>query len=169
MEEDLQKALEVLHSGGVILYPTDTVWGLGCDATNEEAVLKLFEIKVRNEAKSLIVLVADEQQLLRTVKDIPEVAWDLIQNTERPLTIVYDNVTGLAPSVKAADGSAGIRIVKDEFCQKLIKKFGKPLVSTSANISGEPTPANFAEITEKLKKQVDYIVQWRQNEKQKSQ
>ncbi|MBL7891086.1 MAG: Sua5/YciO/YrdC/YwlC family protein, partial [Bacteroidia bacterium] len=117
MEADIQKSLEVLRTGGVILYPTDTVWGLGCDATDEQAVSKIFKIKKRVESKSLIVLVADEQQLLRYVNDVPDAAWDLIETSERPITIIYDKATGLAPSVIAEDGSVGIRIVKDEFCQ----------------------------------------------------
>jgi L-threonylcarbamoyladenylate synthase len=169
MEPDIQKALEILRAGGVILYPTDTVWGVGCDATNEEAVSKIFKIKKRSEAKSLIVLVGNENQLSRYVKDIPEVAWELMENTERPLTIIYDTVTGLAPSVIANDGSVGIRIVKDEFCQNLIKKLGKPIVSTSANISNEPSPSNFDEIADELKEQVDYVVNWRQEEIKKNQ
>ena len=169
MENDITKALEVLRGGGILLYPTDTVWGLGCDAGNEKAIAKLFQLKKRAESKSLIVLVADENQLLRCVKDVPEIAWDLIENTDRPLTIIYDSVNGLAPSVKAEDGSAGIRIVKDEFCEKLIRKFGKPIVSTSANISGEPTPSTFAEIKNEIKLQVDYVVSWRQDDNKKSQ
>ena len=118
MQADIDKSIEILKAGGVLLYPTDTTWGLGCDATNNEAISKIFKIKKRAESKSLIVLVADENQLLRFVKDVPEVAWDLIENTERPLTIIYDKALGLSPNVIAADGSVGIRIVKDEFCQK---------------------------------------------------
>lgn len=169
METDIQKALEVLREGGVILYPTDTVWGLGCDATNAEAVSRIFKIKKRTESKSLIVLVADDQQLLRYVPEIHEVAWELIENTDRSLTIIYDKVTNLASAVLADDGSAGIRIVKDEFCQNLIKKFGKPIVSTSANISGEPTPTTFSEIKKEILAQVNYVVNWRQTENKKSQ
>src|SRR4051812_46846156 len=127
MQEDIQKALEVLKSGRVILYPTDTVWGLGCDATNEQAVSNIFKIKQRAESKSLIVLVADDKQLLKYVHTVPDIAWELIENTEQPLTIIYDKAIGLASNVIGDDGSVGIRIVKDEFCQNLIRKFGKPI------------------------------------------
>lgn len=169
MEADIQKSLEVLRTGGVILYPTDTVWGLGCDATDEQAVSKIFKIKKRVESKSLIVLVADEQQLLRYVNDVPDAAWDLIETSERPITIIYDKATGLAPSVIAEDGSVGIRIVKDEFCQTLIRKFDKPLVSTSANVSGEPAPSTFNEIKKDIIDQAGFVVKWRQNDNKKCQ
>ncbi len=169
MDKDIQKALQVLQSGGTILYPTDTVWGLGCDATDEAAVSKIFDIKKRSEAKSLVVLVADENQLMKFVKDVPEVAWQLIENTERPLTIIYDKAQKLAANAVAEDGSIGIRIVKDKFCEKLIRKFGKPIVSTSANMSGEQTPLSFDEIADEIKEQVDYVVQWQQEEYKKTQ
>ena len=164
MEEDIKKALEVLRAGGTILYPTDTIWGIGCDATNKDAVEKVCRIKKREESKSMIVLIENENFLNRYVKEVPDVAWDLIDTNDKPMTIVYDGVRGLAPNVIAEDGSAGIRITKDEFCKKLIYKFGKPIISTSANISDEPAPNNFTEISENILKEVDYVVNWRQNE-----
>lgn len=167
MNTDIQKSLDVLRSGGVILYPTDTVWGLGCDATNEKAVTKIFKIKKRAESKSLIVLVADEQQLLHYVP-LPAAAKDLISNAAKPLTIIYESAVGLASAVIAQDGSVGIRIVKDKFCQRLIKEFGKPIVSTSANVSNYPTPLTFNEIAEEIKQQVNYVVQWKQQENRKA-
>ena len=169
MQQEIKNALDVLKRGGVILYPTDTVWGLGCDATNESAVKKIFEIKQRPESKSLIVLVADENQLNRYVNEVPVVVWDLIETADNPFTIVYPDVRGLASNVYAEDKSIGIRIVKDEFCQGLIHRFGKPIVSTSANISGEPTPRYFDEISEQIISKVDYVVNWRQHETASSQ
>lgn len=164
MEEELKKALAVLHKGGTILYPTDTVWGIGCDARNRDAVNKIFEIKQRAEYKSMVVLVCDEKMLNRYVKEVPAVAWDLIEAAESPITIIYPEGRGLAQNVIAADDSVGIRIVKDDFCRDLIHKFGKPIVSTSANISGEKAPSSFAEISNEVLNRVDYIVNWRQNE-----
>ncbi|MEO8149187.1 MAG: L-threonylcarbamoyladenylate synthase [Bacteroidia bacterium] len=168
MENDIQKCLEVLRKGGVILYPTDTVWGIGCDAKNEKAVQRIFEIKKRTDSKSLIILVDHENQLNKYVREVPAIAWDLIELAEDPLTIIYDDAGSMAPNVFAEDGSVGIRICKDEFCKKLIYKFGKPIVSTSANISGERWPENFSQITDEIKNAVDYVVTWRQNEMKKS-
>lgn len=165
MEEEIKKALEVLKEGGTILYPTDTVWGIGCDATNKDAVAKVYKIKEREESKSLIVLLDNEQKLNKYLNDVPGVAWDLIEFTEKPLTIIYPGARGLAPNAIAEDGSVGIRITKDEFCKKLIYKFNKPIISTSANISGKPTPRNFSEIPDAIKKGVDYVVNYRQHEK----
>lgn len=165
MEEELKNALEVLRKGGSILYPTDTVWGLGCDARSKEAVNKIFKIKERAEYKSMVVLVCDDKMINRYVKEVPAIAWDLIEAAgDDPLTIIYPDGRMLAENIIAADGSVGIRIVKDEFCKNLIHKFGKPIVSTSANISGEPTPTSFTEIAEKVKNKVDYIVNLRQQE-----
>ncbi len=169
MEADIQKGVEILRAGGVLLYPTDTIWGLGCDASNESAVSRIAVIKKRTPAKSFIVLLADAEQLIHYVKDVPPLAWDLIENSEKPLSIVYEGGMGLAPGVISPDGSVAIRITKDEFCKKLIRKFGKPVVSTSANISSEEAPALFQEIKEELKKQVDYVVRWKQNDTRKSQ
>ncbi len=164
MEEELKKALAVLHKGGTILYPTDTVWGIGCDARSKEAVDKIFKIKQRAEYKSMVVLVCDEKMLNRYVKEVPAVAWDLMEAAENPITIIYPEGRGLAQNVIAADDSVGIRIVKDDFCRDLIHKFGKPIVSTSANISGDIAPASFGQISAEILNKVDYVVNWRQNE-----
>ncbi len=158
MREEINKALEVLKNGGVILYPTDTVWGLGCDATNEEAVAKVNEIKGRPAEKSLIVLLDTDNKLQSYVNEVPEVAYDLIEYAEKPLTVVFSNAKNLASNVINSDGSVGIRIPKHEFCQQLIQRFRKPIVSTSANISGEVTARFFDEISEQIKDAVDFIV-----------
>jgi L-threonylcarbamoyladenylate synthase len=164
MEEEIKNAIEVLRKGGTILYPTDTVWGIGCDARNKDAVAKLFKIKQRAEYKSMVVLVCNETMINRHVKEVPEVAWELLESAEEPLTLIYPEGRMLADKLIAADGSIGIRLVKDEFCNTLIHKFGKPIVSTSANISGEPTPMAFSEIQLDILNQVDYIVNYRQKE-----
>ena len=164
MEEEIRKALEVLRAGGSILYPTDTIWGIGCDATNEKAVEKVLAVKQRHESKSLIILVSDNGMLNRFVKNIPAVAWDLMDVADSPLTIIYDGGRGLAKNIFADDGSIGVRKTNDEFCQRLIHKFGKPIVSTSANVSSEPAPIHFSDINEKIKLAVDYVVNWKQNE-----
>ena len=147
MKEVIDEAVRVLKEGGVILYPTDTVWGLGCDATNEEAVQKVFAIKRRSGAKSLVLLAADLDMVARYIKQIPSIAIDLVEVNDAPMTIVYPGAQGLAPSVVAEDGSVGIRIPQSEFCRALAWRFRRPLVSTSANISGEDTPSCFAEIS----------------------
>jgi L-threonylcarbamoyladenylate synthase len=164
MDEEIKNALAVLHKGGTILYPTDTVWGLGCDARNKEAVNKLFKIKERAEYKSMVVLVSDEKMINRYVKEVPAIAWDLIEAAEEPLTVIYPDGRMLASTIIAADGSVGIRIVRDEFCKNLIHKFGKPIVSTSANISGETAPNSFNDIKIDIMNKVDYIVNLRQKE-----
>ena len=164
MDEEIKNALAVLHKGGSILYPTDTVWGIGCDARNKEAVNKLFKLKERALYKSVVVLVCDEKMINRYVKQVPAIAWDLIETTEEPLTIIYPDGRMLAENVINADGSVGIRIVKDEFCRNLIHKFGKPIVSTSANVSGEASPSSFNEIKLDIMNKVDYIVNLRQKE-----
>lgn len=164
MEEEIQNALQVLRKGGTILYPTDTVWGIGCDARNKEAVAKVFKLKERAEYKSMVTLVCDDKMLNRYVKEVPEIAWELIEAAETPLTIIYPDARMLADSVIAADGSVGIRIVKDPFCRDLIHKFGKPIVSTSANISGEPSPKSFNDIKLDIVNKVDYIVNLRRKE-----
>lgn len=169
MTEALQKALEVLKSGGIILYPTDTIWGIGCDATKADAVEKVYALKNRVDSKSMIVLLDEEAKLNRFVKDVPGLAWDILEMSEEPLTIIYDDARNLAPNVIAEDGSVGIRVTHDAFCQQLIRKFGRPIVSTSANISGEMAPRNFSEIAEEIKKGVDYVVAYRQLETRKAQ
>jgi len=159
MQTEIEKAIQVLDNGGIILYPSDTIWGIGCDATNNEAVSKIFKLKKRANSKSLISLVANKQQLKYITKTIV----DFEIHTE-PTTIIYPKTKGLSKKLLAKDGSAGIRIVQDEFCQKLILLFGKAIVSTSANISGEIAPKQFSEISQEIKKNVDYIVNLRQNE-----
>ena len=167
-EEEIKKANAVLREGGTILYPTDTIWGIGCDATNANAIEKIVELKNRDASKSLIVLVDDEARLQRYVKEVPSNAWDLIEFSDRPLTIIYPKGVNLPLSVMAIDGSVAIRIAKDDFCKQLIRKLNKPLISTSANISNEPAPANFKEISETVLHGVDYVVNLRQKEKNHS-
>lgn len=166
-EEDLRNSLKILKEGGVILYPTDTVWGLGCDPTNSAAVEKIFTIKSRSDSKSLIILVDGDQMLERYVRDIPEIVFELINVSDTPITIIYPNGKNLATGVCSADGSVGIRICREIFCQELIKRFRKPIVSTSANISGNQSPSNFGEIKSDIINSVDYIVKFRQEDRQK--
>jgi len=161
---DIDQCLNVLQTGGVILYPTDTVWGLGCDATNAAAVEKIFTIKQRAEAKSLIVLVASERDVLQYVAAPDLAVFDYLDTLNKPTTVIYEGVIGMAPNVLAADGSAGIRIVQEPFCKHLLKRFRKPLVSTSANISGQAAPANYAAITAEIQSAVDYTVQYRRQD-----
>lgn len=162
---DINQALETLKSGGLLLYPTDTIWGIGCDATNPEAVAKVFALKGRTQEKSLIVLLHNENQLSSYVQEIPEVAYQLIEYNERPLTIVYSKAKNLAPNAVAEDGSIGIRIVNHPFCEQLLQRFRKPLISTSANISGEASPKSFDDISEAIKEGVDYIAAYGRQEK----
>jgi L-threonylcarbamoyladenylate synthase len=164
MNEDLNVAVQVLRKGGVILYPTDTIWGIGCDATNPEAVNRIYEIKHRSDSKSMLVLLDDAAKLDRYLQEVPETAYDLIELSEKPLTIIYPGAKNLAANLFAEDGSIGIRIVKDEFCLKLIGLLRKPVVSTSANISGKPWPETFDTIDPAILKQVDYTVKWRQED-----
>lgn len=163
-EDDINRCLEVLKRGGTILYPTDTIWGLGCDATNDEAVRKIYDIKKRDDSKSLIVLVADERDILQLVAAPDLQAFDYLAEQDRPTTMIFDGAIGLPDNLVAADGSIAIRMVRDEFCRHLIRRLRKPLVSTSANISGEPSPQSFAEVSTAIKEQVDYIVHWRQED-----
>ena len=163
--EEIKKAIEVMRNGGVILYPTDTIWGIGCDATNEEAVKKVYEIKKRADSKALICLVDSEAKIDFYVKDVPPVAWDLIELSTKPLTVIYDGARNLAPNLLAEDGSVGIRVTNEEFSKQLCFRFRKAVVSTSVNISGEPSPKSFADISDEIKNAVDYIVGVRQNEK----
>lgn len=156
-----------MKQGGVILYPTDTVWGIGCDATNPEAVKKVYEIKRREDSKALICLVDSEARLSRYVRNVADVTWDLIEMATKPLTVIYDNVNGLAPNLLAEDGSAAIRVTREEFSKELCFRFQKPIVSTSANISGEPTARTFDEISEEIKNSVDYVVRYNQRCKEK--
>ena len=164
IEEDIKKAVEVLRNGGIILYPTDTVWGIGCDATNEEAVRKVYEIKHRDDSKAMICLVDSEVRLQRYVRNVPEVAWDLIELSERPTTVILDGATGLAPNLIAEDGSIAVRVTKETFSKELCYRFQKPLVSTSANISGEPAAQNYCDISEEILNAVDYVCLTRRQE-----
>ena len=163
MIEDLKKAVEVLRSGGIILYPTDTIWGLGCDPTNAEAVKKIFKIKKREDFRNMLILLDDSGKLERYVK-VPEIAWELLEASMSPITIIYPSAKNLAAGLIAEDGSTGIRITNDPFCKELIRRFGKPVVSTSANVSGTPAPSNFDDIQEEILSGVDYIVKWKQDD-----
>ena len=154
----MEKLLETLKSGGIILYPTDTIWGIGCDATDDEAVMKIFELKNRDQNKPLIILVESEKRLQDLV-EVPAVAWDIMDLSEKPITIVYDAPKGISKNLLAEDGSIGIRLVKDEFCKRLISKLNKPIVSTSANFSGEKSPKSFADISPKLINEVDAVAE----------
>jgi L-threonylcarbamoyladenylate synthase len=158
MLEEIDKTVNVLTQGGVILYPTDTIWGIGCDATNQKAVERIYKIKKRIESKSLIILVSDTEMLKEYVSDTPDIAWDLVNNVDRPTTFIYPKAKNLAKKVVASDGSVAIRVVSDEFCRQMITLFGKPIVSTSANISGEPTALFFNKVSAEIKKNVNYIV-----------
>ncbi len=164
MQNDIKKALEVLRSGGVILYPTDTIWGIGCDATNADAVKRVYEIKQRTDNKAMLVLLENPNRLNSYVDVVPDVAWDLIDATDKPMTIIYPQAKNLAPNLVGEDKTIGIRITEEDFTAQLIQRFRKPIVSTSANISGEPSPANFSEISETIINAVDYVVNYRQNE-----
>ncbi len=163
-KQDIEECLTVLNNGGLILYPTDTVWGIGCDPQNEKAVSKIYALKNRNEQKSMIILLADEKDILKyTDQQFPSV-FDYVKGAYKPVTVIYSKAINLAPNLINNDGSIGIRIVKDEFCKRLIMAYGKPIVSTSSNISGYPTPGIFADIDIKIKDGVDYIVQHRQDD-----
>lgn len=168
MTEDIQKACEVLQAGGLILYPTDTIWGIGCDATNEEAVRKVYELKKRTDNKAMLVLTDSTAKLNMYVSDIPDIAWDLIDVADKPLTIIYSKAKNLATNLLGEDGSVGIRVTSEEFSYKLCERYRRPLVSTSANVSGEPSPANFSEVSETIRNGVDYIVGYRQDDTSKA-
>ena len=164
-EAEVERALEVMRDGGIVLYPTDTIWGIGCDATNEEAVKKIFELKKRPGEKSMIVLVADEKDILRHVTQPDPGVFDYLKTTSKPTTVIYDGAIGFADNLIGSDGSVAIRICQNEFCRHLIKRFRKPIVSSSANISGESSPKNFSEINAEIKARVDYVVQFSQDDK----
>ncbi|MBD0824066.1 L-threonylcarbamoyladenylate synthase [Aestuariibaculum marinum] len=158
MQAEINKALEVLKNGGLILYPTDTVWGIGCDATNPEAVKKVYELKKREDSKALICLVADDRMLKKYVKQVPLVALNIIEVTDKPTTIIYDDARNLADNLIADDQTIAIRIPDDELCYQLTRRLNGAIVSTSANISGEPTPKSYKEISQEVLKGVDYVV-----------
>ncbi|MBO4803707.1 MAG: threonylcarbamoyl-AMP synthase [Muribaculaceae bacterium] len=163
-EADIVQCLKTLSAGGLILYPTDTVWGIGCDATNEEAVKRVFQLKQRDDSKALIVLIDSADHLDHYVVDVPMIARELIDVAVKPLTIIYEGAYNLAPNLLGPEDSVGIRIPNDEFCHRLCERFGKPIVSTSANVSGEATPRTFANIDEAIVKGVDYAVEYRRDD-----
>lgn len=158
INEEVHNAYEVIKNGGIILYPTDTVWGIGCDATNEEAVKKIYTLKQREESKSMIVLMNGERMLYNVFNEIPEVAWQILDLSDKPTTLILDNPKNVAKNIVASDNTLGLRLVKEPFCYKLMERMKKPLVSTSANISGMPTPNSFKEIDHHILDGVDYIV-----------
>ena len=163
-EEDLQSAVDILRKGGTILYPTDTVWGIGCDARNSVAVQKIFDIKRRNESKALIILVANYEQLGQYVREVPKRTFELLHNATSAISIVYDNPINVSEKIISPENTICIRVVKDAFCQSLINCFGAAIVSTSANLSGNPTPSNFKNIDAVILNNVDYVVKWRQSD-----
>lgn len=168
MNDDIKAALDVLQKGGVILYPTDTIWGIGCDACNEEAVKRVYAIKNRIDSKSMLVLMENIALIDRYIDEVPEIAFDLMEVAVKPLTIIFDGAKGLAKNLIAEDGSIGIRITHEDFSRELIRRFKRPIVSTSANISGKPSPSCFSEIDQKVIESVDYVVKYRQDEVQKA-
>lgn len=163
-EEDIKKAVEVLRKGGVILYPTDTVWGIGCDATNEAAVKRVYEIKKRDDSKALICLVDSDARLQRYVRNVPDVAWQVLDAVVKPTTVILDGAVNLAPNLIAEDGSIALRITQEPFSKELCYRFQKALVSTSANISGEPAAQNYCDISEDILNAVDYVCWSRRQE-----
>lgn len=163
--EDIRQAVEVMNRGGVILYPTDTIWGIGCDATNPEAVQRVYDIKCRQDSKALITLVDSEAKVEFYIPDVPNVAWELMEVADKPLTIIFDNARNLAPNLLAEDGSLGIRITREPFSKELCFRMRRAIVSTSANISGAPAPRCFSDISEEIKQAVDYICTSRQDER----
>ena len=165
--EDISRSLEVLQDGGLILYPTDTIWGIGCDATNPDSVKRIYDIKGRSDSKSMLILLDSESRLTGYVKRVPEITWELIDASIKPLTIIYPGAKNIARNLISEDGSIGIRIVKDDFCKELIRRYRKPIVSTSANFSGRKSPSKFNEIDPEICRMVDYVVKWRQDDNQK--
>ncbi|MBQ8047690.1 MAG: threonylcarbamoyl-AMP synthase [Prevotella sp.] len=163
-EEDIRKAVEVMRNGGIILYPTDTIWGIGCDATNEDAVRRVYEIKQRNDSKALICMVDSDVRLQRYVRNVPDVAWDIMELSTRPTTVILDGAVNLAPNLIAEDGSIAFRITKEAFSKELCFRMQKPIVSTSANISGQPAAQNYRDINPALLEAVDYVCWTRRQE-----
>ncbi|HLK29451.1 MAG TPA: L-threonylcarbamoyladenylate synthase [Puia sp.] len=163
-QSDIEKCITSLREGNLILYPTDTIWGIGCDATNADAVRKIYDLKRRDESKSMIVLVADEKDILKYTSNPDLRIFDFLKTTEKPTTVIYEGAIGLASNLVHADGTIAIRLVKEPFCKNLIKRFRKPIVSTSANISGEPSPQIFSDISDEIKTKADYVVGYRQDD-----
>lgn len=168
MKNEIKQCIDVLKNGGLILYPTDTIWGIGCDATNAKAIQNIYKLKGRAASKALITLVGSERMLKKIVVDMPYIAWDLIGQSINPLTIIYDEVNTISNNAKAQDGSCGVRLVKQGFCQKLINQFGKPIISTSANVSGATSPRTFTEIDNRVLNGVNFIVNFGQNNQTKN-
>lgn len=164
LKDEVAKALKVLQDGGIILYPTDTIWGIGCDASNTEAVKKIYALKQRDEAKSMIILLDIDNKLQSYVSDVPDIAYDLMEYAEHPLTLVMPGAKNISPALVAEDGSIGVRVTNHEFCRQLIQRLRKPLVSTSANISGQPSPKNFGQISPEITDGVDYVVDLEQHD-----
>ena len=162
--DDLKNALDILDSGGIILYPTDTVWGIGCDATNPNAVRKLYSLKERDTSKPMLVLTDNTSKIQSYVNEMPDLAWDLIELSDKPITIIYSGAKNIVPELTSPDGSIAIRVTNELFSQTLCSRFKKPIVSTSANKSGAPTPHTFPEISDEVKSMVDYVVKYRQDE-----
>lgn len=162
--EDIKTAVQTLRKGGLILYPTDTIWGIGCDASNEDAVRRIFQLKQREDSKAMICLVDNANRMQRYLRQVPDVAWDLVEFAEKPLTLILDGAVNLAPSLIAKDGSVGIRVTRENISHELCYRYERAIVSTSANISGAPSPSCFAEISDEIKNGVDYIMLSRQND-----
>lgn len=162
--EDIKTAVQTLRKGGLILYPTDTIWGIGCDASNEDAVRRIFQLKQREDSKTMICLVDNANRMQRYLRQVPDVAWDLVEFAEKPLTLILDGAVNLAPSLIAGDGSVGIRVTRENISHELCYRYERAIVSTSANISGAPSPSCFAEISDEIKNGVDYIMLSRQND-----
>ena len=168
IKEDIAQALQVLKAGGVIIYPTDTIWGIGCDDTNLIAVERIYNIKQREDSKSMLVLVNTENMIPSYIEEVPEIAWELLEASDAPMTLIYPGARNLANNLVGSDGTIGIRVSEEVFCKELIGRFRKPIVSTSANVSGNLPPGNFGEIDERLLEQVDYVVKWRQDDYSKN-
>lgn len=166
LKDEVAKALKVIQEGGIILYPTDTIWGIGCDAGNTEAVKKIFQLKQRDEAKSMIILLDSDHKLESYINEVPSIAYDLIEYAENPLTLVMPGAKNVSPTLIAADGSLGVRVAKHDFCQQLIQRLRKPLVSTSANVSGRPSPQYFSQVDQEIIDGVDYVVDLEQHDKE---
>lgn len=166
--EDIRAAVQTMRNGGIILYPTDTIWGIGCDAANEEAVRRIFRLKQREDSKTMICLVDSANRMQRYLRQVPEVAWNIVEYAEKPLTLILDGAVNLAPSLVAEDGSVGLRVTKERISHDLCFRYERAIVSTSANISGQPAPACFAEIAEEIKQGVDYVMRARQNDMTKA-
>lgn len=169
MTDDIQKACEVLKAGGLILYPTDTIWGIGCDATNDEAVRKVYALKKRIDNKAMLVLIDNPAKLETYLTEVPEIAWDLIEVNDSPLTIIFSGARNLSTYLLGEDGSVGIRVTQETFSRRLCERFRKPLVSTSANVTGEVFPTCFEDISDEIRQGVDYIVKYRQDDRAEAQ